>query len=223
MQPFGHKGRLEDERMLKGSGRYVADWNLVKKGLALAAEELEAAPADVEFLEGKYRIKGTDREVALAALAKKHPGRLDVDLKEKKVGTTFPNGCHIAEVEIEAETGIAEIVRYVACDDAGNIINHQIVEGQMHGGITQGATVHLSFDDLVVDDVASVVAGDVADDFGDAGFRLDLDLGDVAAVGERRADFLFLQVHVEPAGMFLGERRQRDLAVGALDAVFAVD
>jgi|SRR5437588_638822 len=105
MQPFGHKGRLEDERMLKGSGRYVADWNLVKKGLALAAEELEAAPADVEFLEGKYRIKGTDREVALAALAKKHPGRLDVDLKEKKVGTTFPNGCHIAEVEIEAGRG----------------------------------------------------------------------------------------------------------------------
>src|SRR5207248_2627259 len=83
----------------------------VRKGLALAAEELEAAPADVEFLEGKYRIKGTDREVALAALARKHPGRLDVDLKEKKVGTTFPNGCHIAEVEIEVETGSAEIVR----------------------------------------------------------------------------------------------------------------
>src|SRR5206468_7925433 len=72
-------------------------------------------------------------------LASKHPGRLDVDLKEKKVGTTFPNGCHIAEVEIEVETGSAEIVRYVACDDAGNIINHQIVEGQMQGGITQGA------------------------------------------------------------------------------------
>src|SRR5216683_1340951 len=122
-----------------GSVMLMASQEVVRKGLALAAEELEAAPADVEFLEGKYRIKGTDREVALAALARKHPGRLDVDLKEKKVGTTFPNGCHIAEVEIEAETGIAEIVRYVACDDAGNIINHQIVEGQMQGGITQGA------------------------------------------------------------------------------------
>src|SRR5216683_1291159 len=122
-----------------GSVLLMASQEVVKKGLALAAEELEAAPADVEFLEGKYRIKGTDREVALAALARKHPGRLDVDLKEKKVGTTFPNGCHIAEVEVEAETGIAEIVRYVARDDAGNIINHQIVEGQMQGGITQGA------------------------------------------------------------------------------------
>src|SRR6266480_3762932 len=122
-----------------GSVLLMASQEVVRKGLALAAEELEAAPADVEFLEGKYRIKGTDREVALAALARKHPGRLDVDLKEKKVGTTFPNGCHIAEVEIEVETGIAEIVRYVACDDAGNIINHQIVEGQMQGGITQGA------------------------------------------------------------------------------------
>ena len=128
-------------RSLLGVGSVVlmASQEVVRKGLALAAEELEAAPADVEFLEGKYRIKGTDREVALAALARKHPGRLDVDLKEKKVGTTFPNGCHIAEVEIEAETGIAEIVRYVACDDAGNIVNHQIVEGQMQGGITQGA------------------------------------------------------------------------------------
>ena len=95
--------------------------------------------ADIEFVEGAYRIKGTDRSISLASLAKQHPGALDIDLKDKKVGATFPNGCHIAEVEIEPETGVTEIVRYVACDDAGNIINHQIVEGQMQGGITQGA------------------------------------------------------------------------------------
>src|SRR5467141_4692794 len=89
-------------------------------------------------------------------------------------------------------------------------------------GTLSDAALHLSFDDLVVDDVAGVVAGDVADDFGDAGFRLDLDLGDVAAVGERRADLLFLQVHVEPAGMLPGQRRKRDLAVGALHTVFAI-
>src|SRR5207247_1895221 len=89
-------------------------------------------------------------------------------------------------------------------------------------GALGDAALHLSFDDLVVDDVAGVVAGDVADDLGDAGFHLDLDLGDVAAVGERRPDLLFLQVHVEPAGMLAGQRRQRDLAVGALDAVFAL-
>ena len=122
-----------------GSVMLMASQEVVRKGLALAAEELEAAEADVEFSRGKYRIKGTDRNVDLISLVKQHPGALDVDLKDKKVGTTFPNGCHIAEVEIDPETGVAEIVRYVACDDAGNIINHQIVEGQMQGGITQGA------------------------------------------------------------------------------------
>ena len=122
-----------------GSVLLMAAQEVVKKGLALAAEELEAAAPDLEFAEGKYRIKGTDRSVSLVSLVKKHPGALDIDLKDKKVGATYPNGCHIAEVEIEPETGVAEIVRYVACDDAGNIINHQIVEGQMHGGITQGA------------------------------------------------------------------------------------
>jgi carbon-monoxide dehydrogenase large subunit len=128
-------------RSLFGVGSVVllASQEVVKRGLALAAEALEAAVADIEFVQGKYRIKGTDRQVDLISLVKKHPRVLDVDLKDRKVGATYPNGCHIAEVEIEPETGAAEIVRYVACDDVGNIINHQIVEGQMQGGITQGA------------------------------------------------------------------------------------
>jgi carbon-monoxide dehydrogenase large subunit len=122
-----------------GSVMLMAAQEIVKKGMALAAEELEAAAADVEFAEGVYRIKGTDRKIEIRQLAKKHPGALDIDLKDKKVGSTFPNGCHIAEVEIDPETGVTEVASYVACDDAGNIINHQIVEGQMQGGITQGA------------------------------------------------------------------------------------
>jgi carbon-monoxide dehydrogenase large subunit len=76
--------------------------------------------------------------VSLEALAKKYPERMTTRY-ENKFGATFPNGCHIAEVEIERETGEAEIVSYVACDDAGNIVNHQIVEGQVQGGLTQGA------------------------------------------------------------------------------------
>ena len=80
------------------------------------------------------------RNIGITALAKKHPGKLDLDYKERpKVPSTYPNGCHIAEVEIDEETGETDIVSYVACDDAGVIINHQIVEGQMQGGITQGA------------------------------------------------------------------------------------
>jgi len=124
-----------------GSVMQIAAKQVVEKGLALAAEDLEAAAADIEFRDGSYRIKGTDRAVALLALAKKYAGTAQaLDVKtEGKFGVTFPNGCHVAEVEIEPETGSAEIVKFTAVDDAGNIVNHQIVEGQMQGGITQGA------------------------------------------------------------------------------------
>jgi len=123
-----------------GSAMFLAAQEIVKNGMALAAEELESAQADLEFSSGLYKIKGTDRNVSIAALAKKYPGKLDLDYKDRpKVPSTYPNGCHIAEVEIDEETGETEIVAYLACDDAGVIINRQIVEGQMQGGITQGA------------------------------------------------------------------------------------
>src|SRR2546421_96526 len=124
-----------------GSVMQLAAKQVVEKGLALAAKDLEAAAVDIEFTDGSYRIRGTDRAVTLLALAQKYAGSANaLDVKtEGRFGVTFPNGCHVAEVEIEPETGIAEIVRFTAVDDAGNIVNHQIVEGQMQGGITQGA------------------------------------------------------------------------------------
>jgi len=125
-----------------GSVLQLAAHEVVKKGIELASEELEAAAADIEFADGIYRVSGTDRKISIVDLAKKHVGKkphpLDQDFATR-FGSTFPNGCHIAEVEIAPETGEVEIVSYVACDDAGNIINHQLVEGQMQGGITQGA------------------------------------------------------------------------------------
>ncbi len=125
-----------------GSVLQLAAHEVVKKGLALASEELEAAAADIEFIDGDYRVTGTDRRVSIVDLAKKHVGAkphpLDQDFATR-FGSTFPNGCHIAEVEVEPETGAIDIVSYIACDDAGNVINHQLVEGQMQGGITQGA------------------------------------------------------------------------------------
>src|SRR2546421_4871810 len=117
---------------------YLGAHEMVKKGMALAAEALEAAQADIEFAKGEYRIKGTDRRISIQQLAAKHPGQMDLAYANK-FGSCFPNGCHIAEVEIAPDTGEAQIVSYVACDDAGNIINHQIVEGQVQGGIAQGA------------------------------------------------------------------------------------
>jgi carbon-monoxide dehydrogenase large subunit len=134
-----------------GSAMFLAAREIVKNGIALAAEDLESAQADIEFGEGNYRIKGTDRSIAITALAKKYPGKLDFDFKERpKVPSTYPNGCHIAEVEIDPETGETGIVSYVACDDVGNIINHQIVEGQMQGGVTQGAG-HIFGEEAVYD------------------------------------------------------------------------
>ncbi|HJV10255.1 MAG TPA: xanthine dehydrogenase family protein molybdopterin-binding subunit, partial [Burkholderiales bacterium] len=119
-----------------GSVIMLAAREVVKKGMALAADKLEAAQADIEFAQGRYRIKGTDRAISIESLAQ--GGALDLAY-QNKFGACFPNGCHIAEVEIEPETGNTEIVSYVACDDAGNILNHQIVEGQVQGGLTQGA------------------------------------------------------------------------------------
>jgi carbon-monoxide dehydrogenase large subunit len=119
-----------------GSVILLGAHEMVKKGLPLAAEKLEAAQADVEFVQGEYRIKGTDRRISIQKLAA--GGGMDLQY-QNKFGACFPNGCHIAEVEITPETGEAEILSYVACDDSGNIINHQIVEGQMQGGLTQGA------------------------------------------------------------------------------------
>ena len=145
-----------------GSVLLMASQEVVKKGAALAADELEAAPQDIEFVAGKYRIKGTDRSIDIRTLAQKNPGALNIDLKEKKVGATFPNGCHVSEVEIDPETGVAEIVRYTAVDDAGNIVNHQIVEGQMQGGITQGAG-HIFGEQAVYDASGQLLTGSFMD------------------------------------------------------------
>jgi len=146
-----------------GSAMHWASLEVTKNGLDLAAEHLESAVQDIEFDLGTYRIKGTDRKVRIDELAKKYPGRLDLDFKERpKVPATFPNGCHIAEVEIDPATGECDIVSYVACDDVGNIINHQIVEGQMQGGVTQGAG-HIFLEQGVYDASGQLLTGSFMD------------------------------------------------------------
>jgi aerobic carbon-monoxide dehydrogenase large subunit len=146
-----------------GSAMHWASQEVVKNGLNLAADHLESAAQDIEFEQGAYRIKGTDREVRIEELAKAYPGRLDLDFKDRpKVPATFPNGCHVAEVEIDPETGECDIVSYVACDDVGNIINHQIVEGQMQGGITQGAG-HIFLEQGIYDSAGQLLTGSFMD------------------------------------------------------------
>jgi carbon-monoxide dehydrogenase large subunit len=146
-----------------GSATFWAAQEIVKNGTDLAAEHLESSAQDIEFDKGTYRIKGTDRSVRIEALAAKYPGKLDLDFKDRpKVPATFPNGCHIAEVEIDPETGICEIASYVSCDDVGNIINHQIVEGQMQGGVTQGAG-HIFLEQAVYDGSGQLLTGSFMD------------------------------------------------------------
>ncbi len=125
-----------------GSSFFLGAEEMVKKGKELAAKELEAAVEDIAFDHGEYAIKGTDRKISLQGLIKKHQGAGPHPLNSSsagKWGMTFPNGAHIAEVEIDPETGVTDIVSYIAVDDIGNVITHALVEGQMQGGLTQGA------------------------------------------------------------------------------------
>ncbi len=128
--------------MTSGSGFRVAAEEIVKKGLVLAAESLEASPLDVEFLSGRYTVKGTDKSITMTDIVMKHAGGATHPLDtigEVPAGRAFPSGAHVAEVEIDAETGAAEVVAYIAVDDVGNVINHQLAEGQLHGGIIHSA------------------------------------------------------------------------------------
>jgi carbon-monoxide dehydrogenase large subunit len=109
---------------------------VIAKARALAAGELEASPEDLEFVAGEFRIVGTDRSVSLAALSAQTP--LAAEDYSSAGGATFPNGCHVCEVEIDPETGTTRIVSYVVVDDVGTVLNEAIVEGQLHGGVAQG-------------------------------------------------------------------------------------
>ncbi len=119
-----------------GSACHLAAKKLIEEGKALAALELGVEPSQVEYANGGFRSGESQRTVALGDLAK---GKAFSVTAEGSFGSTYPNGCHITEVEIDPATGVTEIVSYVAVDDCGRVINHTIVEGQMHGGVVQGA------------------------------------------------------------------------------------
>jgi len=123
--------------MAHGGSLLVAAREVLKKGTELAAKDLEVAATDLEFSKGRYRVKGTDISVGIEELAKKHPGALD-SRGDIPLPRSFPSGAHVAEVEIDPETGVVRILRYTAVDDCGRVINHVLLDGQLHGGIAQG-------------------------------------------------------------------------------------
>ena len=122
-----------------GSAVIVAAERTVEKGRTLAAAEMEAAAADIEYRDGVFGIAGTDRRIGLFDLARRQPSRAIVlDSKSAVAGETWPNGCHICEVEIDPDTGAVTIDRYSSVNDVGRVVNPMIVIGQLEGGAAQG-------------------------------------------------------------------------------------
>ncbi len=119
-----------------GSVCHIAAKKLVEEGKRLAALELHVEPSQVDYGHGEFRTNASDGVVKLEELAK---GKTLSFMADGKFGSTYPNGCHIAEVEVDPQTGETEVVSYCAVDDIGVVINHSIVEGQLHGGVVQGA------------------------------------------------------------------------------------
>ena len=134
--------------MMAGSAAWVACDEAIAKGKALAGLVLEAAAVDIEFADGAFTVTGTDRSIGireltaavktLGAVPADLSGGMDTNAEFVSPQMSFPNGCHVCEVEIDVDTGVVDVVSYVAVDDVGNVLEEAIVEGQIHGGIAQG-------------------------------------------------------------------------------------
>ena len=134
--------------IVSGNAIVGAAEKVVENGRQIAAHVLEAAAADIEFRAGKFVIAGTDRAIGIMEMAARIreglelppelPQSLDVAEIYDGPPSAFPNGCHIAEIEVDPETGIAEVVKYTFVNDFGVVINPLLVDGQAHGGIVQG-------------------------------------------------------------------------------------
>ena len=144
---------------------------LIEKGRKIAANVLEAGEQDIVYRDGAFAVTGTDRRVGLFELAREAAERAkrgeiaeSLDTKQSAdTPQTFPNGCHIAEVEVDPATGETQVMSYTAVDDAGNIMDHTLIEGQVHGGVAQGLGQAL-FEAVVYDrDNGQLVSGSFMD------------------------------------------------------------
>ena len=132
------KGNGGSSAMIMGSSAFIAAGeDLVKKARALAADRLEVSAADVEFSAGEFRVAGTDLRVGWAELAGAGTPLSGAGAFVPPA-PTFPNGCHVCEVEVDPETGHVQLQRYVSVEDIGRVMQPKLVEGQIHGGVVQG-------------------------------------------------------------------------------------
>jgi carbon-monoxide dehydrogenase large subunit len=135
--------------MHSGTAIVEASAKVIEQGKQIASHVLEAAVSDIEFRQGRFVIAGTDRSIGIMELADKLrsglnlpdgvPPTLDVrHVSDGPGASTYPNGCHVCEVELDPDTGVIEVVKYSSVNDFGTVINPLIVEGQLHGGVIQG-------------------------------------------------------------------------------------
>jgi aerobic carbon-monoxide dehydrogenase large subunit len=149
--------------MTSGKAIVEAGEKVIEKGREIAAHVLEAAAADIEFRAGRFTIAGTDRSVhAGLELPAGLPQSLDVQNISDGPPSAFPNGCHIAEVEVDPETGSVDVVRYTFVNDFGVVINPALVNGQAHGGIVQGIGQAL-YEHVVYDQEGQLLTGSYMD------------------------------------------------------------
>ena len=150
-----------------------ASRDIIAKGLQIASHVMEAAPADLEFADGRFRVKGTDRslgifEIAAEALRRNDlpdelRGPLAAESDETVNLASFPYGCHVCEVEVDPDTGVVEIARYTAVDDVGRAVNPLIVHGQIHGGITHGLGQAISENCVYDRETGQLLSGSLLD------------------------------------------------------------
>ena len=156
-----------------GTAIVLAADKVIEKGRKIAAHMLEAADSDIAFDAGVFVVAGTDRSLDLIEAAKtayqpaKLPPEIEPGLDEIAqyfpTAPTFPNGCHICEVEVDEETGVVEVVRYVVVDDVGTVINPLLLKGQIHGGVAQGLGQALMERIVFADDSGQLVTGSFMD------------------------------------------------------------
>jgi len=145
---FGMGSNGSRSMVVGGSALTVAAGKVIDKGKRLAAHLLEAAEADLEFADGKFTVAGTDRNIPLTQVARAsfQPARLPPGMEPGLIEhatyaperATFPNGCHVCEVEIDPESGEVSLLSYPVVDDVGTVINPLTLRGQVHGGLAQG-------------------------------------------------------------------------------------
>jgi carbon-monoxide dehydrogenase large subunit len=162
--------------MASGTAVVEASERVIENGRKLAAHVLEAAEGDIEFeitpAGGRFRITGTDRAIGIMELEERLrqgidvppglPRTLSVRHVAKSPPFSYPNGCHVAEVEVDPDTGVTEVVRYTMVNDFGTIVNPLLVEGQAHGGVVQGIGQAL-YERVVYDEQGQPLSGSFMD------------------------------------------------------------